>query len=61
MKSRSDFSKEEEYKEYLRAYFSGLAMQTLLNQTGLFSTNADACRKAVTVADELIKQLESNS
>jgi len=30
MKSRYDFTTEQDYREYLRFYFSGMAMQGLL-------------------------------
>ena len=31
MKSRNEFTTKEEYNEYLRTYFTGLAMQVLEN------------------------------
>lgn len=60
MKSKSDFNSKEEYHNYLRTYFAGLAMQ------GLFSDNSrtyrsanEICIDALEVADELLNQLET--
>ena len=66
MKSRNEFTTTEEYNEYLRIYFAGLAMQGLLaNCNGgmtsggnrIFSPNGIS-ELAVLHADELLKQLE---
>ena len=67
MKSRNEFTTNEEYNEYLRIYFTGLAMQGLLaNCNGgmtsggnhVFSPNGIS-ELAVLHADELLKQLEN--
>ena len=67
MKSRNEFTTNEEYNEYLRIYFVGLAMQGLLaNCNGgmtsggnhVFSPNGIS-ELAVLHADELLKQLEN--
>ena len=67
MKSRNEFTTNEEYNEYLRIYFAGLAMQGLLaNSYGgmtsggsrTFSPN-EISKLAVLHADELLKQLEN--
>ena len=67
MKSRNEFTTNEEYNEYLRIYFSGLAMQGLLaNCNGgmtsggsrTFSPN-EISKLAVIHAEELLKQLEN--
>ena len=67
MKSRNEFTTNEEYNEYLRIYFAGLAMQGLLaNSYGgmtsggsrTFSPN-EISKLAVIHAEELLKQLEN--
>ena len=67
MKSRNEFTTKEEYSEYLRIYFAGLAMQGLLaNCNGgmtsggnhVFSPNGIS-ELAVLHADELLKRLEN--
>ena len=67
MKSRNEFTTNEEYNVYLRIYFAGLAMQGLLaNCNGgmtsggnhVFSPNGIS-ELAVLHADELLKQLEN--
>ena len=67
MKSRNEFTTNEEYNEYIRIYFAGLAMQGLLaNCNGgmtsggsrTFSPN-EISKLAVLHADELLKQLEN--
>ncbi len=68
MKSKLDFSSDEEYKEYLRSYFAGLVMQGLISSPdsekynigdGNKTDNAVGKSKfCVLMADELLKQLE---
>ena len=64
MKSRNEFTTNEEYNEYLRIYFTGLAMQGLLAlpDKGTFGSFDEAiewiCEFSVKFADELLKQLE---
>ena len=64
MKSRNEFTTNEEYNEYLRIYFAGLAMQGLLAlpDKGTFASFDEAiewmCEVSVKFADELLKQLE---
>ena len=65
MKSRNEFTTNEEYNEYLRIYFAGLAMQGLLALTdkGTYSSLDEGierlCEFSVKFADELLKQLEN--
>ena len=65
MKSRNEFTTNEEYNEYLRIYFAGLAMQGLLAlpDKGTYSSFDEAieriCEISVKFADELLKQLEN--
>ena len=65
MKSRNEFTTNEEYNEYLRIYFSGLAMQGLLAlpDKGTYGSFDEAieriCEISVKFADELLKQLEN--
>ena len=68
MKSRNEFTTNEEFNEYLRIYFAGLAMQGLLaNCNGgmtsggshVFSPDGIS-ELAVLHADELLKQLEDD-
>jgi hypothetical protein len=58
MKSRKDFFTDSEYREYLRIYFAGLAMQGLLACSEIECLSDDICESAVGLADELLKQLE---
>ena len=64
MKLRNEFTTNEEYNEYLRIYFAGLAMQGLLAlpDKGTFGSFDEAiewvCEVSVKFADELLKQLE---
>ena len=64
MKLRNEFTTNEEYNEYLRIYFAGLAMQGLLAlpDKGTFGSFDEAiewvCKVSVKFADELLKQLE---
>ena len=64
MKSRNEFTTNEEYNEYLRIYFAGLALQGLLAlpDKGIYSSFDEAieriCEVSVKFADELLKQLE---
>ena len=65
MKSRNEFTTNEEYNEYLRIYFAGLAIQGLLSlpDKGTFGSFDEAiewmCEVSVKFADELLKQLEN--
>ena len=73
MKSRNEFTTNEEYNEYLRIYFAGLAMQGLLANPQywkrvyktLSSLKADKdsiecvfAHFSIKLADEILKQLE---
>ena len=68
MKSRNEFTTNEEYNEYLRIYFAGLAMKGLLancnggmTSGGSHVFSPDGISKlAVLHADELLKQLEDD-
>ena len=73
MKSRNEFTTNEEYNEYLRIYFAGLAMQGLLANPQywkrvyktLSSLKADKdsiecvfAQFSIKLADEILQQLE---
>ena len=63
MKSRNEFTTNEEYNEYLRIYFAVLAMQGLMSsftenaENGFYGTK-EVVSTAIEYADELLKQLE---
>ena len=65
MKSINEFITNEEYNEYLRIYFAGLALQGLLAlpDKGTYGSFDEAieriCEVSVKFADELLKQLEN--
>lgn len=65
MKSRNEFTTNEEYNEYLRIYFAGLALQgTCSNQEFLKNLNGDpnlVIKACIEIADELLKQLENEN
>lgn len=59
MKSRQDFTTEEDYSEYLRTYFAAMAMQGLItgfDKDGILS-KYELVQRAVQYADELLIQL----
>ena len=73
MKSRNEFTTNEEYNKYLRIYFAGLAMQGLLANPQywkrvyktLSSLKADKdsiecvfAQFSIKLADEILQQLE---
>ncbi|MCT4214243.1 hypothetical protein HZP46_02020 [Elizabethkingia anophelis] len=59
MKSLIEFPSKKEYTEYLRCYFSGLAMQGLLaGHSANKLSNELLSQKAIDHANELIKQLK---
>ena len=60
MKSRSEFSSKEEYLNYLRVYYAGLAMQGLVSTVSVH--NSDYLAKiSVKVADYLIAELNKET
>lgn len=72
MKSRDDFETEAEYKDYLRKAFAMAAMQGLISQAQGSEDSRDKytcnggwvepgviAKNAISIADELLKQLES--
>ena len=66
MKSRNEFTTNEEYNEYIRIYFAGLAMQGLISTFtekasygGLGIEIEKTIECAIYYADELLKQLEN--
>ena len=67
MKSRNEFTTRDEYDEYLRIYFAGLAMQGLLMnlmQHGHFGNSVHdpmVAEMAIICADELLKQLDNET
>ena len=66
MKSRNEFTTKEEYNEYLRIYFAGLAMQGLIAGRWACPDNVPndvetIVKQAVIHADQLLKQLETSN
>ena len=66
MKSRNEFTTNEEYNEYLRIYFTGLALQGLISSftekvsySGWVTEIEETIKCAIYYADELLKQLEN--
>jgi hypothetical protein len=64
MKARQEFSSHEDYKDYLRHYYAGQAMQGLMavNDKGLKSWDmaaVEAAKISVMVADELLSKLSN--
>ena len=60
MKSRNEFTTNEEYNEYLRIYFAGLAMQGMIANTDTYVQDKSVIAKlSIEHADELLKQLEN--
>jgi hypothetical protein len=64
MKSRDEFTTEESYKEYLRYYYTGLALQAIAGaesqnkqRTQLDNANYTA-NMCILFADQLIKALD---
>lgn len=61
MKSRQEFSSDEQYNSYLRVYFSGQAIAGLSCMEFNHDINYDKLSKiAVKIADSLIKTLTIN-
>jgi len=59
MKSRSEFSSKEEYLNYLRVYYAGLAMQGYISaKSSPYLENL--ARFAVQAADTLIAELNKD-
>ena len=58
MKQRSDFTTAEDYKEYLRHYYAGLALQGLMTHFNNVSAKEWYAARAIEVSDELINQLQ---
>ena len=65
MKSRNEFTTKEEYNEYLRTYFAGLAMQAMISNPNIIRPKESDedfiwfSERAIRYADELLKQLEN--
>ena len=62
MKSRNEFTTKEEYNEYLRTYFAGLAMQGILSNPSsiiIDLKDIDKVNFSLIIADKLLKQLEN--
>ena len=74
MKSRNEFTTTEEYNEYLRIYFAGLAMQGLLanpqywkrvyKDISTLKSDKDSiecifAHYSIKIAEELLEQLEN--
>ena len=57
MKSRKDFESDEEYNRYLRMCIAMAAMQGIIANDG--GGPPDVAHRAVVMADELLKALES--
>ena len=66
MKSRNEFTTNEEYNEYLRIYFAGLALQGIIagRKDELYKIKDETIKIYVELsiksADELLKQLEND-
>ena len=61
MKSRNEFTTNEEYNEYLRIYFAGLALQGFCSNQEFMSNLGKTeliARSCIEIAEELLKQLE---
>ena len=73
MKSRNEFTTKEEYNEYLRTYFAGLALQGLLSNPqywkrvykdiSTLKSDKDSiecvfAHYSIKIAEELLEQLE---
>jgi hypothetical protein len=64
MKSRQEFSSNEDYKQYIHTYFAAMAMQAILStlsgQSNLTIQGAESIAKeSVLAADKLLEKLES--
>ena len=60
MKSRNEFTTNEEYNEYLRIYFAGLAMQGILANSGLNNIKEESVAEiSVLCADKILEELEN--
>ena len=65
MKSRNEFTTKEEYNEYLRTYFAGLAMQAMISNPNIIRPKESDeefkyfSERAIKYADELLKHLEN--
>lgn len=57
MKSKLDFNSDKEYSEYLRYYFSGVAMQGLIASGATGEGKKEVARASVEQANELLIQL----
>lgn len=66
MKSRNEFTTNEEYNEYLRIYLAGLAMQAMISNMKPSSMDSiqeipsNIAKWSLFFADELLKQLEDD-
>ena len=60
MKSRSEFSFKEEYLDYLRNYYAGLAMQGLIATSHIYDYE-NLARYSVKAADTLIAELNKET
>lgn len=66
MKARHEFKTDQQYREYLKTYFSAMAMQglTSLQNKGTFPSMEDAYKKlahnSANYADALLKELEQS-
>ena len=60
MKSRNEFTTNEEYNEYLRINFAGLAMQGMLANSSLNNLKEETVAEiSVLCADKLLENLEN--
>jgi len=60
MRPRHEFKHDQEYNEYLKIYFTGLAMQGMVANTGTYGNGNDCgsiAKRSVEAADATIKAL----
>ena len=59
MKSRSEFTNEADYKQYLKYYFAGQAMTALIMNRNAFNI-LTTTQNAVETANQLVMRLEAD-
>lgn len=57
MKSRYDFKTEQEWLDYLRFYYAGMAMQGMVANCYKEHSDQDIAQSSVLLADSLIEAL----
>lgn len=59
MKSRQEFSNEDDYKQYLKYYFAGQAMTAIIMTQNVFNL-VSTTQNAVDTANQMIIRLEED-